>query len=190
MIAVKVEQLFLSNLGFVVVLKGREDPRSLPIFIGAAEAQSIAIQVNDVEVPRPLTHDLVKNLLDFLECRLKRVDINDLRDGTFFASLVLERDGLESEMDCRPSDAVALALRAHAPIFVAEAVMDEAGREGEIAGAGAAGETVEGETPPPRLTPLQALEKKLEEAVRAERYEEAARLRDEINRLKGSHGHN
>jgi len=75
MLAVEVTQLFLSNVGFVVLLKGDEDERALPIFIGAAEAQSIAIYINRVEVPRPLTHDLLKNMLDFLECRLMRIEI-------------------------------------------------------------------------------------------------------------------
>ena len=80
MIAVTVDQLFLSNLGFVVLLKSTADGRTLPIFIGAAEAQSIAIHVNEVKVPRPLTHDLLKNLLDFMECRLDRVEIMVSKD--------------------------------------------------------------------------------------------------------------
>lgn len=128
MIAVKVDQLFLSNVGFVVLLKGEEDERSLPIFIGAAEAQSIAIATNDLKIPRPLTHDLLKNILDQQECRLHRVEIRDIRNGTFYARLILERDTITMDMDSRPSDAIALALRAGAPIFVAEDVMNEAGQ--------------------------------------------------------------
>jgi uncharacterized protein len=77
-IQVKIDQLFLSNLGFVVILKSDGDDRSVPIFIGAAEAQAIAIQMQGVVVPRPLTHDLLKNVFDYLECRVKRVEVCDL----------------------------------------------------------------------------------------------------------------
>ena len=78
MIHVKVAGLSLSNMGFVLLLRGEQDPRSLPVFIGGAEAQAIALQLDSVKIPRPLTHDLFKNVLDCLECRLKRVVISDL----------------------------------------------------------------------------------------------------------------
>jgi bifunctional DNase/RNase len=187
MIPVKVEQLFLSNMGFVVLLKSAEDERALPIFIGAAEAQAIAIQINGVEMPRPLTHDLLKNLLDFLECRLIRVEVCDLKNDTFYARLVLDRDGEEVTLDSRPSDAVALALRFQAPIFVARAVMDQAGRTFDKDAA----ETpeAEGTKPTPHkknLTPLDLLKLKLDKAVEEERYEDAARFRDEIKRMEQS----
>jgi len=192
LIPVKVSQLFLSNVGFVVMLKSTEDDRSLPIFIGAAEAQAIAIQVNAVEMPRPLTHDLTKNILDLLECRLKRVEVCDLQSGTFYAKLILDRDGRETEMDSRPSDAIALALRFVAPIFVAGKVMDEAGRVLDQAESDAA--DGEKSTPQPEkreLTPLETLQNQLEEAVKEERYEDAARLRDEIKGLgHGKHAEN
>ena len=194
MIPVKVEQLFLSNLGFVVLLKSDEDERTLPIFIGAAEAQAIAIKLNEVEVPRPLTHDLLKNILDFLEYRLKRVEVCDLREGTFYARLILERDGEELEIDSRPSDAIALALRFGSPIFVDERVMDEAGRVLEKTEGGPAEEEQTAETEPEPtakkekksapLSPIEALERELEKAVREERYEDAARLLDELRKLK------
>ncbi len=95
MIQVRVSHLSLSKVGFVLLLKGTSDPRTLPIFIGAAEAQSIALQMSGTAVPRPITHDLFKNLLDCLECRLKRVDIHSLKESTFHARLLLEHDGLE-----------------------------------------------------------------------------------------------
>lgn len=188
-IPVRVEQLLLSNLGFVVLLKSDEDERTLPIFIGAAEAQAIAIKLNQVEVPRPLTHDLLKNILDFLEYRLKRVEVCDLREGTFYARLILERDGEELEIDSRPSDAIALALRFGAPIFVGERVMDEAGRvleknEARPEGAVAEGEKDAEEEKTTTLSPVEALERELEKAVQEERYEDAARLRDELRKLK------
>lgn len=196
MLPVKVDQLFLSNLGFVVLLKNSGDERSLPIFIGAAEAQAIAIQINNVKMPRPLTHDLIKNVLDFMECRLQRIEVCDLREGTFYARLVLDRDGEEMTLDSRPSDAIALALRCSAPIFVAETVMDEAGKvletEQEAGGAPSAEPgTSEGDQKPEQeLSPLEALERRLQAAVKAERYEEAARLRDEIKHLRHSHPDN
>lgn len=189
MIQVKVEQIFLSNVGFVVILKALKEERSLPIFIGAPEAQAIAIQVNNVTMPRPLTHDLLKNLLDFLECRVMRIEVCELREGTFFARLVIEKDSRTWHMDSRPSDAIALALRCQAPIFVADAVMDEAGRvielseeekkKGELKGGAA-----EHPAAQQKISPLDALNQELERAVQEERYEDAARLRDEIKRLK------
>ncbi|MGQ9661241.1 MAG: bifunctional nuclease domain-containing protein, partial [Kiritimatiellia bacterium] len=167
------------------------DERTLPIFIGAAEAQAIAIKLNQVEVPRPLTHDLLKNILDFLEYRLKRVEVCDLREGTFYARLILERDGEELEIDSRPSDAIALALRFGSPIFVGERVMDEAGRvleknearpEGAVVAESEKDAKEEERTTP--LSPVEALERELEKAVQEERYEDAARLRDELRKLK------
>jgi bifunctional DNase/RNase len=189
MIPVKVDQLFISNVGFVILLKGLEDKRVLQIFIGAAEAQAIAIHLNSVEIPRPLTHDLLKNLLDYFECRLKRIEVCDLRDGTFYAKLVLERNGMETEVDSRPSDAIALALRCAAPIFVAEKVMDEAGRILEESPADDAMDLEQKKeaNPASALTPLEKLKSDLDRAVKDERYEDAARIRDEIKRLEAIH---
>jgi bifunctional DNase/RNase len=194
MIPVKVDKLLLSNVGFVVLLKGEADKRSLPIFIGAAEAQAIAARLNGLDLPRPMTHDLLKNALDFLECRLKRVEVCDLVDGTFFARLILERDGREMPLDSRPSDAIAVGLRCAAPMFVAEKVMDEAGRvftEEDTKAAGAPGKA--GAEKKPRAAKagaLDALRKRLERVIREERYEEAARLRDEIKRLESAASQN
>ncbi len=190
MIPVTVDQLFLSNLGFVVLLKSSEDERTLPIFIGAAEAQSIAIHVNEVDVPRPLTHDLLKNLLDFLECRLHRVEVVRIEDGTFFAELVMERDGEAVRIDCRPSDAIAVALRVGAPLFVDEAVMAEAGRVAEADQAESGSEGIKDQKGRPRLTPRELLERQLKKAIKDERYEDAARLRDQIKHLDDTHGSN
>lgn len=194
MIPVKVDQLFLSNMGFVVILKAAEDERGIPIFIGAAEAQAIAIQLQGMKVPRPLTHDLLKNVLDYLECRLQRVEVCDIRDGTYYGRLIVEVDHREMEIDCRPSDAIALALRCDCPVLVAENVMQEAGRvmddirpaPGAEAGERPPVELAKGpaKTPAKPQTPLEALQSKLEKAVVEERYEDAAQLRDEINRIQ------
>lgn len=191
MIHVKVAGLSLSNLGFVVLLRGEQDKRTLPIFIGGAEAQSIIVRMDNVAVPRPLTHDLIKNLLDCMECRLKRVVINDLIESTFYALLVLEHDGVETEVDVRPSDAIAVALRCSAPIYVIQKVMDKAGilleeETGRKAKDAPAAKPDTGE-PPNDLADLKA---QLEQAIRQERYEDAARLRDQIKKLGHGHGRN
>jgi uncharacterized protein len=190
MIPVKVDQLFLSNVGFVVLLKSQADERSLPIFIGAAEAQAIALQINHVEVPRPLTHDLLKNVLDFMECRLMKMEVCDLKDGTFFARLVLERDGTLMTLDCRPSDAIALALRADAPMFVCEAVMNEAGRDMVHVENKDETQALHGKPAKKEVSPEQQLTRKLEKAIQEERYEDAAKLRDDLKRLKNTHSEN
>ncbi len=193
LILVKVEQLILSNLGFALLLKGVHDPRTLPIVIGGAESQSIAICLNNVQTPRPLTHDLMKNMLDFLECRLMRVELCDLKEGTFYARLVFERDGNRMELDARPSDSIALALRAQAPIYVAPQVMDEAGQVFADSGKGAANPS--GDPTPESVrkkyrTPIETLQANLDKAVTDERYEDAAKIRDEIERVKKNLGEN
>ncbi len=186
MIEVKIDQLFFSNMGFVLMLKSKSDERSLPIFIGAPEAQSIALHLKKVEIPRPLTHDLLKNILDLQECRLKRVEIYDLKDNTFYGRLILERDEAEMQVDSRPSDSVALALRARAPIYVADKVMEEAGRIMTELNKGMGTELTNEKASAPKedLTPLETLKNELEKAIKAERYEDAAKLRDEINHLE------
>ena len=191
MIQVKVDQLVLSNKGFVVLLKGDSDTRSLPIFIGAAEAQAIHIHLNNMTAPRPLTHDLCKNVLDFLECRLMRVEVCDLKDGTFYAVLDLERDGSRMRIDARPSDAIALALRCAAPIFVAKNVMDEAGHVFGEEGKEEAGDarTLKSKKAT-KLSPLEELKRDIEKAVSDERFEDAARIRDAIKRIEKTHSGN
>jgi len=181
MILVHVANVSLSNMGFVVFLRSGNDQRTLPIFIGAPEAQAIALRLDRTITPRPLTPDLLKTIMDNLECRMKRAEICALRENTFFAKLILEWNGVESEIDARPSDAIALALRCTAPIYVTEEVMETAGvllnetpPNGAQPGAAAAG---------PRLTPAEDLKQRLAKAVAEERYEEAAALRDELKKL-------
>ena len=190
MILVKVTGLSLSNMGFVGLLKGEHDPRTLPIFIGGAEAQSIAIRMDNVEIPRPLTHDLFKSVLDCVECRLKRVVINDLVDGTFFAVLVMEHDGVEAEVDARPSDAVALAIRTAAPIYVVKKVMEQAGILIEESPASKNEKPQETKHGRQVEEGVKQLKTRLEKAISDEHYEEAARLRDEIRKVEREHHHN
>ncbi len=187
MIPVKVRGLSLSNVGFVVLLKAEQDPRTVPIFIGGAEAQSIAIHLDKVEIPRPLTHDLLKNVLDCLECRLKRIVVNDIEDNTFYAVLVLERDGAEFEVDARPSDAIALAVRCGAPMFVMKKVLEQAGIVLDDSKNEPSPPDAQDQSP---TSELARLRQELEKAIGQERYEEAARLRDEIKKLQDRHTKN
>ena len=110
----------------IVVLKDEEEKFFLPIWVGIFEANAIALQLENVATPRPMTHDLLKNMIGELEGRVTRVVINDLRDSTFFAQIRVLTGGKTLEVDARPSDAIALALRTEAPIFVAQTVLDQA----------------------------------------------------------------
>ncbi|MEL7060713.1 MAG: bifunctional nuclease family protein [Acidobacteriota bacterium] len=110
----------------IVILRNDETARFLPIWIGAAEANAIALRLQEVESPRPMTHDLMVDLVDALESEVVRIVVCDLAESTFYAEVVLERHGEEISVDSRPSDAIALALRADAPIFVLEDVLEKA----------------------------------------------------------------
>ncbi|MDR0307439.1 MAG: bifunctional nuclease family protein [Chitinispirillales bacterium] len=190
MIHVEVGATFLVSMGkdFVILLKGDEDKRTLPISIGQHEAQSIAIHLNQIPFPRPLTHDLFKSVVDVSGCTFLRTEICDLSDETFYARLVLEKNGSTVEIDSRPSDAIAIALRFSAPIYVNELVMDAAGiiipedAAPELSPPAAQTEEVSGVP----LTPFQILQQKLTTAVEEERYEEAAILRDQMEKLNQS----
>jgi len=111
----------------VVVLKEEGAERYLAIWIGPYEADAITIKLQGVEVARPLTHDLVQQSITKLGATVSHIVVNDLRDDTFYASVVMDRGGERIEMDSRPSDAIALAVRAQVPIFVSESVMERAG---------------------------------------------------------------
>ncbi len=110
----------------VVILKDVDSERYLPIWIGPFEAEAITLELQQVELARPLTHDLLKAVITKLGAKVSHVLVNDLHDDTFYARLVLDNNGRPLEIDARPSDSIALAVRAKAPIFVAEAVMEKA----------------------------------------------------------------
>jgi bifunctional DNase/RNase len=113
----------------VVILRERSGRRRvLPIFIGTPEAQAIALAMQNIETPRPMTHDLMRSLLDELGAQVERIVVTELRDGTFYADIVLRAEGRVRAVSSRPSDAIALAIRIRAPIFAEEEVLDEAGR--------------------------------------------------------------
>lgn len=115
----------------IVVLREEGGTRYLPIWIGPFEADAITIQLQGIEVSRPMTHDLLRDLIETLDGEISHVIINDLQNDTFFAKIVLEARGGTVEIDSRPSDAVALAVRMDAPIYVADDVMEKAGMEPE-----------------------------------------------------------
>lgn len=111
----------------LVVLKAQDEERYLPIWIGPFEADAIAMELQGMEAPRPMSHDLLKQVIASLGGHLSRVEIHDLRNDTFFARLVLDHDDEQVSVDARPSDSIALAVRTKAPIFVEGSVMDKAG---------------------------------------------------------------
>jgi uncharacterized protein len=110
----------------IVVLKDEAEKFFLPIWVGIFEANAIALQLEKVSTPRPMTHDLLRNFISQLDARVSRVVINDLRDSTFFAQIRVITSDRTLEIDARPSDAIALALRVEAPIFVEQSVLDQA----------------------------------------------------------------
>jgi len=109
----------------VVILKDNQKSRLLPIWLGAFEANAIAMQLENLEVPRPMTHDLLASLIREVDGEVNKVVVSDLRDSTFYAEIFFTQNGKHSTLDARPSDAIALALRAGAPIFVAEQVFEK-----------------------------------------------------------------
>ncbi len=110
----------------IVILKDREGERVLPIWVGIFEANAIALQIENIATPRPMTHDLLRNIISDLEGRVDRVVVSDLKDNTFFAIIHLTVKGKPVVVDARPSDAIALALRTRSPILVEETVIDNA----------------------------------------------------------------
>lgn len=116
----------------VVILKDASSERFLSIWIGPYEAEAITVSLQELEVSRPLTHDLLRNLVNSLGAEVKQVNITELREDVFYAKILISADGQELEIDSRPSDALALAVRVHVPIFVDEDVMNEAASAPEV----------------------------------------------------------
>jgi uncharacterized protein len=133
MIEVTIESIraSLMSANRIVVLREEGGERFLPIWIGPFEAEAITLQLQGMDVPRPLTHDLLKNVIETMGGEVLHVLINDLEKATFFARIVLDVDGNTVEIDSRPSDAIALAVRVSAPIYVADTVMDQASMQPE-----------------------------------------------------------
>src|SRR4051812_35453498 len=115
----------ISNMP-IVILRDKDGTRTLPIWVGMFEANAIALQIENISTPRPMTHDLLRNVIQDLEATVEKIVVCDLQDGTFYALIYLRVQGELRAIDARPSDAIALALRTRAPIFVEEAVIDNA----------------------------------------------------------------
>ena len=174
---------------YAILLKEINGNRRLPIIIGAFEAQAIALEIEGIKPPRPLTHDLLKQVLDNLGAAVMEVVIDELRENTFYAKIILEVSALTNEVDARPSDAIALAVRTQSPIYVAEKVMEaaaflpseESGKEERLTEENPGNRKEE--VPKTKEAKIASLQNKLKDAIAAEEYEKAAKLRDDIQRL-------
>ena len=165
--------------GSAVLIRPVGSDIAVPIIIGQTEAQSIMIGLANHTMPRPLTHDLIISVIRHINVTISRIEITDLKDGTFFARLVLNRGGEDISIDSRPSDCIALAVRLKCPIYIDESVVDKAGVSVNIiSGAASDDQKTEAEE---RITDL---EEKLKIAVDEENYEEAAKIRDKLEELQ------
>jgi len=172
---------------FALILRELNGNRRLPIIIGAHEAQAIAIELENLKPPRPLTHDLIKSIIEALGATISEIVITELKEGTFYSKIFLETITGTIEVDSRPSDAIAIAVRMGAPIYVDSSIMTEASFEVES--------EEEEKDPVSKTQPkdneklskeemLKKLTEQLEESIKNENYEIAAKIRDEINKLK------
>ena len=178
MIPVKVQKISFHppSRSYAVILTEINGTRKLPVIVGAFEAQSIALALESMDTPRPLTHDLIGLLIKEVEANLVSVRITSLEEGVFYATLDINgKITGKRSVDSRPSDAIAVGLRMQAPIMIAEKLFDEAGIEDEDDGA--PGETSSSVS-------VKELEDQLQVAVEGEKYEIAAKIRDQIKELK------
>lgn len=176
-----------TNGAYALILYELEGKRKLPIIIGGFEAQAIALKLENIRPPRPFTHDLFKNIADAFHLHVNEIIIDELHHETFYAKVICEVNGEVHEIDARPSDAIAIAVRFNAPLFVTEEIMDEAGikeeqKEEDEDPVVEPQETLQAEVSPDTL--LSELQAALNEAISRENYEEAAKLRDKISHIK------
>ncbi|MGQ9642477.1 MAG: bifunctional nuclease domain-containing protein [Ignavibacterium sp.] len=177
---------------YAILLKEIDGNRRLPIIIGQFEAQAIALEMEGIRPPRPLTHDLLKSVIDNLGGTVIEIIVNELRENTFYAKIILDVSGLTNEIDARPSDAIALAVRSDAPIYVTETVMEAASfiptdeLEHETSSAFDEELPSTDKLPKSKEAQIAALQEKLREAIEKEDYERAAKIRDDIKKLTQS----
>ena len=183
---VKISDVSITNVGFAIFMKpvGSTSNKVVPIFIGPLETYSISSALDGVTPPRPNTHDLIINMISELESRILHVIINDIIGNIFYARIVIQSDDGIVEIDARPSDSVAIAIRAKCPIYMHDKVYQEAGVVIGDEAKSEASENEDEETPASTMTqsPLEALKTRLQKAVEQERFEEAAELRDQSER--------
>ena len=178
---------------YALVLGEMDGNRRLPIIIGGFEAQAIAIELEDMTPSRPLTHDLFKDFADTFEIKIEEVIIYNLSEGIFHAKLLCNRNGEQQEIDARTSDAVALAVRFKCPIYTYEFILKEAGiileEEEEVTSKKIVPEKTKEkpkEKKPIDSLNISELKEKLQQAIDTENYEEASKIRDEINKRSGN----
>ncbi len=181
---------------FALVLGETDGHRRLPIIIGGFEAQAIALEIENIKPNRPMTHDLILSITQSFEIGLQEVVISDLREGVFYSKLVMFIDGDMKEIDARPSDAIAVAVRYKAPIYTYEHILREAGiviKDSDSPGSSEPAAVVEeaAEEQPAsaaagKAQMIKKLTQQIEEAIAREDYERAAKLRDQINKLERS----
>ncbi len=168
----------IPHSGFVVILKEENGDRLLPIFIGAAEANNIHLLLQGTKYMRPLTYDLFHNLLEIANANIEEVVVTNLKDNTFYAEIsLITGEGYKHEVDARPSDAIALAIKNRCPIYVNQVIMDEAGYLGNQ-------QMNDKKTADSFEQRIKVLNSKLEDAVEHENYEDAARIRDMIRKIE------
>jgi len=174
---------------YALILIEEEGERRIPIIIGGFEAQAIVIKLENLDPPRPLTHDLFKKFADEFKVSILEVMIHKLEEGVFFSRLLCSNGEREFSIDSRTSDAVALALRFNCPIYITEEILEKAGinisnPESEISPADGAGNIMEPESTKYESYSDEELYKMIDEAIRTEDYERAASVRDEIDKRK------
>jgi bifunctional DNase/RNase len=189
LIEVKISDITLTNVGFAVFLKPKDetyDSKVVPIFIGPLETHAITSVLDGITPPRPMTHDLIMMFIPVLGAQVIKVTIDEIVDNTFYAKISIRKDEEIFLIDARPSDSIAIALRAEAPIYITQSVLDEAGvvmKGGEIPSEPSIEDIGPFQAP---KTQLQILEDSLANAIKGEEYETAARIRDQIKKIIGS----
>lgn len=168
-----------TDKGNAVLVKPLGSERAVPIFIGQLEAQSILIGLGNVPMPRPLTHDLFISMMDKINVSVERVEITDLKDGTFYARMLMKQGMKKLSIDSRPSDALGIAARIRCPLYISEAIVDEAGVAINLI----TEEETEQTPPDEKEMERTRLEEELQKAIDDENYEEAARIRDQMKEL-------
>lgn len=164
---------------YALILGEAVGDRKLPIIIGQFEANAIGLELEKTQPQRPLTHDLLRDSMEAVKAEVTEVVIDELREGTFFAKICYTHNGKAAHLDSRPSDAIALAVRVGAPIYVASDIMQNASIRRE-----------QREAVPASMTQLEQMQHQLDVAVQEENYEKAAEIRDEIKRFQGERQQN
>jgi bifunctional DNase/RNase len=175
---------------YALILEERDGRRRLPIIIGSFEAQAIAIELEKIKTPRPLTHDLFRSFAEAYNIRVTEVVINKFQEGVFFAKLVCNQDDIEQEVDSRTSDAIALALRFNCPIYTYDSILEAAGimadEEPETEESKPAAEETEGKEGNLSEYTGAELSEMLQLAVEREEYERASQIRDELKKRQNN----